>query len=349
MERSIVSVGQATTSFTEEDYVNLSNVNTGLTTMSFVETEYVNLSNVNVGIGTTLFQELSYTDTGYVRSGINTYLDVTGIGSVQNLKAAVGVITQLTGTDLNYTGFSTIGQFTAGVGNTDVIVDGDFRVSGLVTFGQSDVTINDDGDIYNIDTLMAPVGVVTNISGTNLNYTGISTLGIASASQVTITGQNTALSQDKSVRIKLSNAGIASDYYFILPSKLGSAGQLLAIQTDGTLGFTTNGAGLFESRYYVSEQNGSDTFDGRALPVATIKKATQLASFDSFVIPGQRYLDAGDLIENNVDFIVEEAFGALEFNYENINTDFPEYNRNCLLYTSPSPRDNKASRMPSSA
>ena len=54
--------------------------------MSFVETEYVNLSNVNVGIGTTLFQELSYTDTGYVRSGINTYLDVTGIGSVQDLK-----------------------------------------------------------------------------------------------------------------------------------------------------------------------------------------------------------------------------------------------------------------------
>ena len=99
----IVSVGQATTSFTEEDYVNLSNVNTGLTTMSFVETEYVNLSNVNVGIGTTLFQELSYTDTGYVRSGINTYLDVTGIGSVQDLKAAVGVITQLTGSDLNYT------------------------------------------------------------------------------------------------------------------------------------------------------------------------------------------------------------------------------------------------------
>ena len=123
------------------------------TTMSFVETEYVNLSNVNVGIGTTLFQELSYTDTGYVRSGINTYLDVTGIGSVQDL-AAVGVITQLTGTDLNYTGFSTIGQFTAGVGNTDVIVDGDFRVSGLVTFGQGDVTINDDGDIYNIGTLI---------------------------------------------------------------------------------------------------------------------------------------------------------------------------------------------------
>ena len=328
VERSIVSVGQATTSFTEEDYVNVSNVNTGLTTMSFVETEYVNLSNVNVGIGTTLFQELSYTDTGYVRSGINTYLDVTGIGSVQDLKAAVGVITQLTGSDLNYTGFSTIGQFTAGVGNTDVIVDGDFRVSGLVTFGQGDVTINDDGDIYNVGTLMAPVGVITNMSGTNLNYTGISTIGVASASQVTITGQNTALNQDKSVRIKLSNAGIASDYDFILPSKLGSPGQLLAIQTDGTLGFTTNGAGLFESRYYVSEQNGSDDFDGRALPVASIKKATQLASFDSFVIPGQRYLDAGDLIENNVDFIVEEAFGALEFNYENLTTDYPEYNRN---------------------
>ena len=213
---------------------------------------------------------------------------------------------------------------------------------------------------------MAPVGVITNMSGTNLNYTGISTIGVASASQVTITGQNTALNQDKSVRIKLSNAGIASDYDFILPSKLGSAGQLLAIQTDGTLGLTAKGAGLFESRYYVSEQNGSDTFDGRALPVATIKKATQLASFDSFVIPGQRYLDAGDLIENNVDFIVEEAFGALEFNYENLTTDYPEYNRNnwkdkivlllenlqydiCLLYTSPSPRDQRGSRMPSSA
>ena len=54
-----------------------------------------NLSNVNVGIGTTLFQELSYTDTGYVRSGINTYLDVTGIGSVQDLKAQLVLLHNL--------------------------------------------------------------------------------------------------------------------------------------------------------------------------------------------------------------------------------------------------------------
>ena len=111
---------------------------------------------------------------------------------------------------------------TAGVGNTDIIVDGDLRVSGLVTFGQGDVTINDDGDIYNIGTLMAqlvlsPICLVpTSITLVFLR------LVLHLHPKLPVTGQNTQLNQDKSVRIKLSNAGIASDYDFILPSKLGS-------------------------------------------------------------------------------------------------------------------------------
>ena len=40
---------------------------------------------------------------------------------------------------------------------------------------------------------------------------------------------------------------------------------------------------------------------------------------------------------------------ALNFQYENNNELFMEKVNNCLLYTSPSPRDRTRSRMPSSA
>ena len=141
-------------------------------------------------------------------------------------------------------------------------------------------------------------------------------------------GFNTVGNQDKTVKIQLSNSGIASDYTLILPDQLGSAGQLLGLNPDGTLGFTTNGAGLFESRYYVSARNGNDAYNGKSLPVKTIKRAAQLASFDSFQIPGQRYLDAGDLLDANKEFIKEESIAYVQFNYENIGvaTIFPDFN-----------------------
>ena len=61
---------------------------------------------------------------------------------------------------------------------------------------------------------------------------------------------------------------------------------------------------------------------------------------------GDRFVDAGNALWKNQDYIAEETAGALDayFTYE-IN----DVSYNCLLYTSPSPRDATLSRMPSSA
>ena len=75
------------------------------------------------------------------------------------------------------------------------------------------------------------------------------------------------------------------------------------------------------------------------------------------------YCDFGKEVNKSVNSEVIKYFKALKKeNVESINNLTPSYNKlivsydlrktnfkDCLLYTSPSPRDNKASRMPSSA
>ena len=66
---------------------------------------------------------------------------------------------------------------------------------------------------------------------------------------------------------------------------------------------------------------------------------------------GQR--DVWDLIVNNDDIcfqhILQRLNGtAVKFLYE-VNTETRKMIKSCLLYTSPSPRDQRGSRMPSSA
>ncbi|WJZ47903.1 hypothetical protein [Synechococcus phage DSL-LC03] len=168
--------------------------------------------------------------------------------------------------------------------------------------------------------------------------TGITTVGIISAvdgngAQGIVTFQSRVGISSNGNQITISppsaGAGITASYELILPPRAGTDGQTLTIGPNGQLGFTT--AGLYENRLYVSAANGDDNNDGRALPVKTLKKAAQLASFRSFNLPGGRFLDAGNLLESNKEFIQNEVVSYLEFNYPNITTDKPDYDRSTCI------------------
>jgi hypothetical protein len=162
----------------------------------------------------------------------------------------------------------------------------------------------------------------------NIKVTGIATVGIISAidgngAQGIVTFQSRIGISSNGNTITISppsvGAGITQSYELVLPPRAGTDGQTLTIGPNGQLGFTT--AGLYESRFYVSAANGNDNNDGRALPVKTIKKAAQLASFRSFNLPSGRFIDAGNLLEVNINFIKEEVVGFVTFTYPSILTN----------------------------
>jgi len=331
-----VNVGITTAAFITTSYTGTSNVNLGftttaVTTTAFINTSYTDIANINVGIGTTLHINRLYVDTSNTRSAISTYVDVTGIGTIQELKSFTGIVTYLSGSSANFTGISTFGNnVVVGGATTQLVVTGNTRITGILTIGTASITLNgQDASVSGISTLTSVSGNITNITGQNVNYSGISTFNDVGIKTMSFVGVNTLTNnQSKTVKIQLSNTGLSSSYTLTLPETIGSAGQSLAFLPTGggALGFVTSG--LFESRYYVSSINGDDSYDGKSLPVKTIKRATQLASFDSFVSPGNRFLDAGNLLENNTQFIKEEAIAYVEFNYENIGiaTFFPDFN-----------------------
>tara|TARA_Y100000004_G_scaffold14969_1_gene15783 strand:+ start:4383 stop:8366 length:3984 start_codon:yes stop_codon:yes gene_type:complete len=286
-------------------------INVGLTTELGVTTSRTDLAYINSGIITTAGIESGRVDNLYFDSGIGTHLGITtgtfDSVAISSVYANVGVFTdvQIQGNniadsanfqrgvigiltvtekalvvDQKNTGVSTFGTATInGVGQTTFHMTGDMRVSGEVKIGIGTTGITIDGDSTDI------VGVSTFVANAGI------------MSSLTLSGINSTTNLSRNVTLRTSNSGVATDYTLTLPARLGKVGQVLSLQEDNTIGFNTGGQGLYENRYYVSAVNGSDTNDGKTLPTKTIKRAAQLASFDSFVIPGQRYLDAGDLME----------------------------------------------------
>ena len=298
-------------------------VNTGIFTDIGVGTARFDNLYFNNGIGTYIGLTTGFADalgihSLYANTGIFTSVQIQGsnIADSANFdRAVIGILTvtsDIFGVDQTNTGVSTFGSATInGVGQTDFHMTGDMRVSGEVKIGigTTGITVDgDSGDIVGVSTFVANAGIM---------------------SALTLSGINSTTGLSRNVTLKTSNSGVATDYTLILPARLGKVGQVLSLQEDSTIGFNTGGQGLYENRYYVSAVNGDDENDGKTLPTKSIKKAAQLASFDSFVIPGQRYLDAGDLLEDNKDFIIDEVVGKVEFNYENIGiaTIFPDYDQ----------------------
>ena len=252
-------------------------------------------------------------------SGISTLNLIVGVTSVYTslIDATSGIVTTISGEDLNYNNSAILSNVKIGIGETELIVSGDARVTGILTVGPDSVTIDGiQNSITGITSIDASVGTFTTISGTRATYTNVD------VDNINFSGINTANSLEYDVNIKPSESAFSTSYNLTLPPYLGIPGQVLQLQEDGQLGFST--AGLYENRIYVSPVNGDDGNDGKAQPVKTIKKAAQLASFESFVLPGSRFADAGDLLLNNKAFIQNEVVGFVTYTHPGITTN-PDY------------------------
>ena len=252
-------------------------------------------------------------------SGISTLNLIVGVTSVYTslIDATSGIVTTISGEDLNYNNSAILSNVKIGIGETELIVSGDARVTGILTVGPDSVTIDGiQNSITGITSIDASVGTFTTISGTRATYTNVD------VDNINFSGINTANSLEYDVNIKPSESAFSTSYNLTLPPYLGIPGQVLQLQEDGQLGFSTSG--LYENRIYVSPVNGDDGNDGKAQPVKTIKKAAQLASFESFVLPGSRFADAGDLLLNNKAFIQNEVVGFVTYTHPGITTN-PDY------------------------
>ena len=115
----------------------------------------------------------------------------------------------------------------------------------------------------------------------NLNVNNLKAVGITTLSQLDLSG-------------------------LIFPTSDGAKGQVLATDGAGNIGFTTGGGGGGSNVILrVSGKTGSDSNDGRILPVATIKKASQLASFVGE--PVTILVETGDYIESNPLILYDEV------------------------------------------
>ena len=115
-----------------------------------------------------------------------------GIGSTQP-STTLDVIGGIAATHLSLSGISTITGAIYGEGGTSsVLVGSGLSVAGITTLAGSGGITTTGGDLYvGGDLIVADDIVYDEISGRNLNVTGMSTLGIASASQLYVAGIST--------------------------------------------------------------------------------------------------------------------------------------------------------------
>jgi len=311
LNNAATNSGVSTTNFT------FTNGDTGINTLPVLTGRNLNYSGIS-----TLNQVLI--TSGNISSITASKLDManSGVASISTLRVQTGIITDLSGTNLNYSGISTLGNVVVGLGTTSLLVNGNARITGVLTIGQGSVTINGNTDsIYGISTVSATSGIITTLAGTGVSYTSVSV-----GSTLSFVGVNTFNSLDKTVQFKLSNSGIATNYTLTLPPNRGRDGMSLTIDANGNLGFSTNPGGLYENRLYVSSANGNDADDGKTKPVKSIKRAAQLASFESYVLPASRFIDGANRLEANRTFIMDQAVGFVTFAYPGITTN-PDWDR----------------------
>jgi hypothetical protein len=154
------------------------------------------------------------------------------------------------------------------------------------------------------DTTVA-ISTFTNVSSAiRIGVSSAPALTIPTSSSVSIRRipeNNTNLVAKNIVNENLRVTGIATINGLTYPTSDGIKGQVLTTDGDGNLGFSTGGGTGSKVLVRVSQASGDDSNDGRTLPVKTIRRAAQIASFLGFYYnTGATILvESGDYIENN--------------------------------------------------
>ena len=116
---------------------------------------------------------------------------------------------------------------------------------------------------------------------------------------------------------------IPSDYTLTLPSNSGIGGQVLTTDGNGNLDFIAPDS-LAGNRIYVSAAFGDDRNDGINAPVASLKRASELAAARAYaplVTPTAAATDSISLLNTNKEWIQNETIAYLDSTYSTLNFD----------------------------
>jgi UDP-3-O-[3-hydroxymyristoyl] glucosamine N-acyltransferase len=304
---------------------------------------------VVVGSNVSIGRELSVNGSVGVSSDAN-FLRTVSIGATLTVLSDTDIGNQLTvggstgiGSDLTVGGGTTIAYNLTVGGNSDI--SGNTVIGGSVSIGTT-VGISSNTDIGGSVGIAYTLGVGSNveIGGTldveqyvqlNDGLTVVRSAGVGQSLTVDgFVGFASDLVVAKSIEAKagilsaINVVGISTfETAFIsglsYPTLDGQPGQALVTDGAGNITFGAGGSSS-ESRIKVSANEGSDLNDGRILPVATIKKALQLASRRLKNTTPSRFIDAANLISLNKDFIKSEVVAYLEQTYPALLSN-PDY------------------------
>jgi hypothetical protein len=213
------------------------------------------LLKTNTGIGTTNPTSSLHVIGDVLVTGVVTSTTFNG-----NINSGVGTIVNLTNTRL----ISGIGTITTLNTNTATILDLDNlrMLSGIATITQINATTivstNNDLDHLNANFGNIDVGIVTNISGTRLNYTGVGTITTLNSTNTNLTNINaTGISTIADIRAeRVTVTGIVTANSF-----RPTSGYIQA--ADGTNSFyiyNTTGNVAFQGTIGVNQINNASGF-----------------------------------------------------------------------------------------
>ena len=183
------------------------------TNITSINSDFTNLNANNANIDVGIVTDISGTRLNYTGIGTITNLDVTrevvGTSTITNLYASngyinVGVVTDLTNTRLS-SGIATITTLDSSTGTINNLTNNllNSGIGSIATLYSTNAYINS--------------GIITNISGTNLNYTGVGTITTLNSTQTNLTNLNVSgISTQNIVRASTLNVSGVSTFNGVL-------------------------------------------------------------------------------------------------------------------------------------
>jgi hypothetical protein len=196
-------------------------------------------------------------------------------------------------------------------------------VTSTIFKGNTDVTVADTG---------SNGSVTTTVDG---DLVSTATVSSVEFSKDIISNGSIKLREDVSnginhIELK-APANLAANYTFTFPSVAASVGQTLA--SDGQGGFTFVDVDTFGgNRVYVSADKGNDNNDGITAPVATIKKALQIASG---LVYDQTFVYNEDTCKRDIGLILAAVGYDLTYggNWQSLKAGLTYYNATASAVT----------------
>ena len=179
---TVTDLNVTNSTFTNLNTTNLNAVTGVVTTISGTNVTYTNSDFINLNANN------AFVDVGIVTDISGTRLNYTGVGTITTLDTDTATINNLSSDYINV-GVATATILNSGIG-TITDLNNTRLVSGIATIttlnATNVVSTNSNFTNLNANNAYINVGVVTDISGTRLNYTGVGTIATLDTTNATI-------------------------------------------------------------------------------------------------------------------------------------------------------------------